>query len=159
MTLTPIDHAAAGLREVILAGEQYRHVVANYLGLTISESQATSYLFLRDTMGQTELGEALGFNTSSTTALIDRLERNGIAERIPHPTDRRRSLVRLSKSGRKTVADATGWITHAFDRIDPAQLDALGDTLHTLAVDLRARTAKIPDEPSAAARSRPRRRR
>src|SRR6185437_4152863 len=87
-----LEDAVAALREVILAGEQYRRAASRHLGLTISESQAVSYLMARGPMGQTELGAALGFNTSSTTALVDRLERSTIAERVAHPTDRRRSI-------------------------------------------------------------------
>ena len=156
---SPIDKAASALRELILAGEQYRNVVANYLGLTVSESQAVSYLYSRGPMGQSELGDALGFNTSSTTALVDRLERNCIAERIPHPTDRRRSTVQLSAAGRKTVAGATGWIVHAFDNIDPDALPGVTTVLHTLADDLRARTAEIPVQPESGDRPARRRRR
>ena len=159
MTDGPLESATSGLREIILAGEQYRHVVANYLGLTISESQAVSYLFSRGAMGQSHLGEALGFNTSSTTALVDRLERNSIAERIADPNDRRRSTIQLSKVGRKTVAASTGWIVHAFDNIDPAELSDLAITLHTLADDLRARVAQIPEQTKPTAQSKPRRRR
>ena len=154
-----LDQAAAGLREIILAGEHYRQVVADHLGLTISESQAVSYLLSRGAMGQSELGEALGFNTSSTTALVDRLERNSIAERIPHPTDRRRSTVQLSAAGRKTVGAATGWLVQAFDHVPPDTLAALAGTLHTLADDLRARAAKVPARPRVVSRPAPRRRR
>ena len=154
---SPLEQAASALREVILAGEQYRHVVASHLGLTISESQAVSYLFSRGAMGQSELGEALGFNTSSTTALVDRLERNAIAERVAHPTDRRRSTVQLSVAGRKTVAAATGWIVRAFDNIDAAALPELARTLHALADDLRGQTARIPAPPNS--QTSPRRRR
>lgn len=155
----PIDRAGSALRELILAGEQYRLVVADYLGLTVSESQAVSYLFARGAMGQSELGEALGFNTSSTTALVDRLERNNIAERVPHPTDRRRSTVQLSAEGRKTVATATGWITHAFDDIAPDHLTELTTTLHTLADSLRAHTAQVRHQPRPIDRPALRRRR
>ena len=154
-----LDRAASGLREIILAGEQYRYVVAQHLGLTISESQAVSYLFARGPMGQSDLGQALGFNTSSTTALVDRLERNLIAERVPHPSDRRRSTVRLSDSGRETVSAATGWIVHAFDSIDPDALSDLAMTLHRLAADLRAQTARIPGQPRPRTRATPLRRR
>lgn len=153
-----LDRATSGLREVILAGEQYRDVVSRHLGLTISESQALSYLFLHGPTGQSELGQALGFNTSSTTALVDRLERHSIAERIAHPTDRRRCTVQLSAAGRETLAAATGWIVHAFDGIDPDVLPTLTIELQSLADGLRSCTAHISAQPSAD-RPRPRRRR
>ena len=73
-TVQKREEAVAALRELILAGEQYRLAAARYLGLTVSESQAISYLMARGPMGQTDLGAALGFNTSSTTALVDRLD-------------------------------------------------------------------------------------
>ncbi len=156
---SPLDRAGFALREVILAGEEYRQVVANYLGLTISESQAVSYLFSRGAMGQSELGEALGFNTSSTTALVDRLERKTIAERIPDPADRRRSTVQLSAAGRRSVTAATGWLVHAFDHMEPADLPDLAHTLNTLADDLRARAAQVALKPKPGSGPAPRRRR
>jgi DNA-binding MarR family transcriptional regulator len=158
-TPSPLNLAALGLREVILAGEQYRDVMSRHLGLTISESQAISYLFLRGPMGQSELGQALGLNTSSTTALVDRLERNVIAQRIPHPTDRRRSTVQLSAAGQETLSATTKWIVHAFDRIDSDALPELASTLHTLADGLRSRTDEIAAEPLALTQPIPRRRR
>lgn len=156
-TTDELQRAGAALRELILAGEHYRAAVADHLGLTISESQAVSYLYARGPMGQTELGNALGFNTSSTTALVDRLERNNIAERIADPSDRRRSTVRLSESGRQTVTAATAWIVHAFDEVEAERLGELAPTLLSLAENLRARTADIPPRPAAEAS--PRRRR
>jgi DNA-binding MarR family transcriptional regulator len=156
---SPLDRASFGLREVILAAEQYRDVISRHLGLTISESQAVSYLYVRGAMGQSELGQALGFNTSSTTALVDRLERNLIAERIPHPTDRRRSTVQLSAAGHETLAEATGWIVRAFDNIDPEILSELALTLNTLADGLRTRAAHISAQPRVSTQPTPRRRR
>jgi DNA-binding MarR family transcriptional regulator len=50
------------------------------------------------------LGESLGLNSASVTALVDRLERLGHVRREPHPTDRRR--VRLVVT---PEAKALGW--------------------------------------------------
>ncbi len=50
-------------------------------------------------MGQTELADALGITTSSVTSLIDRMERSGLVKRQPHPRDRRRTVVQLTKYG------------------------------------------------------------
>ena len=98
MTDSEIDTAVAALRELILAGERYRLVVAHHLGVTVSESQALSYLLARGPMGQTDLGNALHFTTGSTTSLVDRLERRGFVERVSDPQDRRRNTVQAIRA-------------------------------------------------------------
>ena len=66
---------------------------------------------------------------SDTTRLIDRLERAGLAERLPNPSDRRGVLVRATADGRRRFAAVTPEIQafHAsqWDALDPAELDQL----------------------------------
>lgn len=47
----------------------------------------------------TALFEAAMMSSGGMTARIDRLERAGLVERRPHPTDRRATLVRLTEKG------------------------------------------------------------
>ena len=140
--------AVAALREVILAGERYRQAASTYLGLDVSGSQAVSYLYTRGEIGQTELGTLLGFTTSSVTALVDRLERDNIARRRPHPTDRRRTLVGLTDQGTDAVRDTGRWLVRAFDHVDPAALPELAQALAAVAADLSTQAQDL-----AAARS------
>jgi|SRR6478735_2315791 DNA-binding MarR family transcriptional regulator len=137
MTDSEIDTAVAALRELILAGERYRLVVAHHLGVTVSESQALSYLLARGPMGQTDLGNALHFTTGSTTSLVDRLERRRFVERVPDPQDRRRNTVQLSEQGHKHIGEASNWMFLAFTDIDPEHRHSLAESLHTLADGLR----------------------
>lgn len=130
-------NAVEALRELILAGESYRQIVTGFLNLDISQTQALSYLYSRGEMGQSELGALLGFNTSTMTALVDRLERDGVAERRPHPTDRRRSVVHLTAGGRTAIRTTGRWFVGAFDQIEPSTLPALTKALTAIAADLR----------------------
>jgi DNA-binding MarR family transcriptional regulator len=139
-----LNKATDGLRELILAAEHYRQVVSNDLGLGVSDSQAVSYLFVRGPMGQGELGALLALNTSTMTSLVDRLERSGIAERLDHPTDRRRLIVQLTKSGREIVNQTSEWLRYAFKNIEPAELTDVAASLHTIAEDLRNRAVPEP---------------
>ena len=66
-------------------------------------------------MGQTELADALGITTSSVTSLIDRMERSGLVKRQPHPRDRRRTVVQLTKYGVESVERTRTWFVRAFD--------------------------------------------
>jgi DNA-binding MarR family transcriptional regulator len=46
-----------------------------------------------------DLGNALGVTPRYVTALVDGLERDGLARRVAHPTDRRAILVELTPDG------------------------------------------------------------
>ena len=108
-----VEEAVRNLRAVILAGERYRQVLADRLGLGITETQAISYLTVFGDRGQTDLAADLGITSGSSTALVDRLERSGIAERYAHPSDRRRALVRLTDKGQAVVRSSHDWLLAA----------------------------------------------
>ena len=55
----------------------------------------------------TTASDRLQVHVTSVTHAIRRLEADGLVERIPHPTDGRTTLVRLTDLGRSTVEDAT----------------------------------------------------
>jgi DNA-binding MarR family transcriptional regulator len=140
--------AVEALRELILAGDQYRQHMTAYLDLDMSQTQALSYLYSRGDMGQSELGALLGFNTSSMTALVDRLERDHIAERRPHPTDRRRSVVHLTDGGRKAMRTTGRWFVRAFDHVEPSQLPDLTAAFTAIAADLRTHGLHMSNTPT-----------
>jgi DNA-binding MarR family transcriptional regulator len=54
------------------------------------------------------LAASMMLSTGGTTARLDRLEKAGLAERRPSPTDRRGVLVRLTPRGREVVDRAVG---------------------------------------------------
>lgn len=54
-----------------------------------------------------KIGERLQVHPTSVTSLIDRLERDGYVERVPHPSDRRTTLARLTVAGRNVAGQAT----------------------------------------------------
>jgi DNA-binding MarR family transcriptional regulator len=87
----------------------------------------------------------LSLNTSSMTALVDRLERSGMAERLVHPTDRRRLIVALTDAGRDIVTQTSGWLRYAFKNIEPDDLADVTAALHTIAEDLRIRATPDTD--------------
>ncbi|WP_323099332.1 MarR family winged helix-turn-helix transcriptional regulator [Intrasporangium sp. YIM S08009] len=135
--------ATAALRELILAGEHYRLAAAAHLDLTVNESRAVSYLLARGSLGQTELAQALGLTTSSTTTLVDRLERRGLIERVPDQVDRRRSTVRIPEAGMAQVGQVRDWMPHTLDTLDPATLPQVTEVLTTIADALRSVAAEI----------------
>ena len=114
-----MDEAVRSLRLLILAGENYRQTAAQILGVGITEAQALSYLATQGDRGQNQIADDLGITSSAATALVDRLERQGVAERYAHPSDRRRTLVRLSDLGKAHVQRSHDWLAAALGKVRP----------------------------------------
>jgi DNA-binding MarR family transcriptional regulator len=53
------------------------------------------------------IGSRLQVHPTSVTSAVDRLERDGLVCREPHPTDRRTTLARLTPAGRRLAGQAT----------------------------------------------------
>ena len=139
----PTEEAIRSLRALILAGERYRQVLSEYVGLGVTETQAVSYLTVHGDRGQNELAADLGLSSGASTALVDRLEREGIAERYPHPSDRRRTLVRLTERGQGVVRESRQWLGEGLHDIPPSDLPWVASTLRSIAQRLSERSADV----------------
>lgn len=82
-------------QELIAGSVLTNERIARSLGLSVVDWQAFSVI-ARSTSSMTagELSALTQLPTSTTTRVIDRLERRGFVERVPEPTDRRRVVVR-----------------------------------------------------------------
>lgn len=58
-------------------------------------------LWEEDGLKVVELGKRSGLETSSMTGLIDRMERDGLVERVPDPSDRRVLRIILTDEGNR----------------------------------------------------------
>jgi DNA-binding MarR family transcriptional regulator len=148
-----MDRAIRNLRMLILAGERYRQVLSDAIGLGTTESQALSYLEVHGSSGQSEMARDLGLTSSALTALVDRLERQGVAERVRHPQDRRRAMVRVTEHGAALVTQSHDWLDAVLERIDPANLDLVSDSLAIIASDLFTRKSVGAEHVRPAGRS------
>lgn len=142
-TAGAIEDAVRSLRAIILAGEHYRQVIARVTGLGVTETQAVSYLALFGSRGQNELMADLQISSGAATALVDRLERQGVAERYAHPHDRRRALVRLTEAGESVVNLSRERLAQAFGSFPVEELPAATRVLQRVAEDLRAASADL----------------
>jgi MarR family transcriptional regulator, organic hydroperoxide resistance regulator len=53
-----------------------------------------------------DIAAELGITTGGTSKLVDRIEASGYCRRLPNPSDRRSSLLELTDSGRRKLAEA-----------------------------------------------------
>jgi DNA-binding MarR family transcriptional regulator len=60
-----------------------------------------------------KMGQRLMIHPTSVTNIIDRLERQGLVRRIPHPTDGRTTLAEITDEGRRLARRATTAVNEA----------------------------------------------
>jgi DNA-binding MarR family transcriptional regulator len=88
--------------------------MARRLGLGLREVEAMEHVMLSEVwpgeqrIGAADLARLLGITTAASTQLLHRLEANHHLDREPHPTDRRRVVLRATDAGRGHVMRQLG---------------------------------------------------
>ena len=82
-------------------------------GLTFARFEALVLLYhsQRGSLPMRVMGQRLQLHPTSVTNIVDRLEADGLVKRLPHPTDRRTTLVVISEAGQQRRAEATEAVT------------------------------------------------
>lgn len=78
------------------------------LDLRLHEFAVMSMISERPGQTQQTLVDATGVDPSTMVQTIDSLENAGLAERRPHPSDRRKRAIYLTKDGEKLLSKARG---------------------------------------------------
>jgi len=82
-------------------------------GLTFARYEALVLLTFSRTgrLPMRVMGERLQLHPTSVTNIVDRLQADGLVRRIPHPTDRRATLVEITDTGSSLQEAATKSVT------------------------------------------------
>jgi DNA-binding MarR family transcriptional regulator len=115
------------------------------IGLTPALFAVLNFLQARDGAIQQEIGAAMGIDPSTMVALIDGLERAGLAERRPRPKDRRAREVVITPKGRRTVEQGRALAREVEDEVLHGLASAERDQLLKL---LRQALASAPPQPA-----------
>lgn len=93
-------------QQIVLARVE---AVLRPMGVTFARYEVLMLLhFSRSAaLPMTVIGARLQVHPTSVTNAVDRLEGAGLARRLPHPSDRRTTLVSVTDGGRRLALDAT----------------------------------------------------
>jgi DNA-binding MarR family transcriptional regulator len=110
-------------------------------GLTRARAEVLWSLMRQPGATQRELSQTLRCTPRNVTDLVDALEKSGLVARGPHPTDRRATLVKLTRRGQSEVARMqAGYQSLAatlFADVPPQELAAFATVLGQVIVRLR----------------------
>jgi DNA-binding MarR family transcriptional regulator len=134
------------MRQLLLSGEGHRQILeaCSEVGLTPGMLKMSMQLSIDEPLPMRELARRFHCDASYVTSIVDGLEQAGVAERRPHPSDRRIKTVVLTERG----AEVLGRVNTVLDRV-PAAFDVLSLEEQVQLRDLLMRVAEAADETGA----------
>ncbi len=90
------------LRSLLDVSHRATPALARRAGLTHTEMAVLEHVMENPT-GPSELAQRLGVTSAAASGIVDRLAARGHVERQPHATDRRRTVVAVTPTGREEV--------------------------------------------------------
>jgi DNA-binding MarR family transcriptional regulator len=126
----PVETAARawqGMRALALERYDRRKEVCEALGMSFIRVKAVRRL-AAGPLTMRQLADWLAIDKPYATLVVDDLERRGLVERLPHPTDRRRRIAHATPAGLAAAEQAD----HILGEPPAALLDLAPDDLATL---------------------------
>jgi DNA-binding MarR family transcriptional regulator len=106
-------------------------------GLTFARYEALVLLSFtsRGELPLGKMGQRLMIHPTSVTNIVDRLAEDALIERVPHPTDRRATLARITTQGLALVVEATAAVNairFGVGMFDEGEMEELIRLVHAL---------------------------
>ncbi len=121
--------------------------------LTMPQVKAALVLYHRSSIRMGNIAEELGMSKNAATALLDRMETLGLAERSADPSDRRAVLVTLTPRGAEFVNDiltaGSQSVTRFFEQMTSDDLGALHRGMSALAALIEREAFARDPQPAA----------
>ena len=124
-----VEALARALQKQSVESVLFNQLVADRVGINLTDLKCMSLLQLEGTLTAGRLGELAGLTGGAVTGVVDRLEKARLVERVPDPEDRRRLTVSLTARGQA----AARAIRSAVDQVDAGLAARVGAefVLHT----------------------------
>ncbi|AXG80959.1 MarR family winged helix-turn-helix transcriptional regulator [Streptomyces paludis] len=128
------ERLGATVQSYQAAVDDYDRELAHRLGVNETDLRCLEILLSQEEFAPSALSTRMGLTTGSVTTMLDRLEKLGYITRTPHPTDRRRSLVRVTPEATRLARRLTApFIGDAAEKVaarfTPEQIETVIDFL------------------------------
>lgn len=138
----------AAARDQGVSSVHFRNAIRQKLGLNVTDSECLSYLAANGgTATPTELARYTSLTTGSTTAMLDRLENAGFITRMPNPSDRRGTLISLTKRYAHDTAPLVAGVQAAHQKLlakySPQELELIAGFLTKFTQNVQNATDEI----------------
>ncbi|MFE3026567.1 MarR family winged helix-turn-helix transcriptional regulator [Nocardia tengchongensis] len=152
---------AARLGDIVQAYQasvdDYDRELARLMGVNETDLRCLEILIGSKEAGPSELATQLGLTSGSVTTMLDRLAKLDYVSRHPHPTDRRKTLVRITQRALTRAHELMGPFLddsrRVLDRFTPQQLELVAEFLdvnRSVQNDHVQRLRTIPEESARA---------
>ena len=91
-----IAEGGLAFRAYQTSNDNYDQAIADHLGMNRTDMRCVDLIDQAGGMTAGELAKAAGLTSGAVTAVIDRLEKAGMAKRVADPTDRRRVRIEVT---------------------------------------------------------------
>src|ERR1700712_2607907 len=154
---SPASHAWRSMRDLLRPGKGHRQMLraCTSAGITPGMLKMAMQLSADEPQPMRELARRFHCDASYVTAIVDGLEQAGMAERRPHPSDRRIKTVVLTERGVDVLADVDvvlATVPSAFDVLSSEEQEQLR---HLLARVVDAARLRAGEEPGSGAQHEP----
>ena len=132
-----VRQALGAVRDYNFSNILFRNTIVEKLGVNITDWECLGLLLQKGVSNPTELAKHTGLTSGATTAMLDRLERNGVIERRRNPEDRRGTLIVVVKEKAAELATLLASAVKAQDQFltgyTEKELEFLSDFISKLA--------------------------
>ncbi|MCK6627568.1 MAG: MarR family transcriptional regulator [Anaerolineae bacterium] len=144
-------------RELSTTAVLFHSVVAEQVGLNVTEWKCLDILELRGPLMAGELAELTGLTTGAITGVIDRLEQGGFVRRERDPHDRRKVIVQPTGEHKQGTIQVFETLmqryAELFEAYNEQELAFILDYLTRSTAVMAAETARLRQEAKLAERS------
>jgi DNA-binding MarR family transcriptional regulator len=145
------EEAALNIYYTGMMQKKLQDLILRRIGMTSAQYAVLSLLRYQapkdEGLTPTEMSEMMMIRPASMTPLINRMARNGLVERVPHPKDGRSHAVRMTDTGRRifrgTMQECCASIEDSLGILDDNELRSLVSMLERVRSQVRVQTERF----------------
>jgi DNA-binding MarR family transcriptional regulator len=148
-----INDVAIEARVHQVAYDRFEDAAAACVGVNRTAMRCMDVLDQAGQLTPSEIAVQTGLTSGAVTAMLDRLERVGLVQRRPDPSDRRRVLVQLTDKARELASEIYGPLAvemTEFERYSDAELRLIANFLRLATATLRRHAERVERQASQA---------